>query len=106
MTETRTLTKKVTFNDGLPLGVRATFTHEGERWIAHPVQKYQKIAHVLDRLIGLHATTTRIMVSWVNAWPGDAKRVAQIMEITHKARALGRSATMEKIEALTWRGEK
>lgn len=103
MTETRTLTKKVTFNDGLPLGERATFTHEGQRWIAHPDEKYRKIAHVLDRLIGLHATTARIMVSWVNDWPGDAKRVAQIMEITHRARGLGKSVTMEKVEALTWR---
>lgn len=103
MTVTRTLTKKVTFDDGLPLGERATFTHEGERWIAHPAQKYWMIAHVLDRLIGLHSTTARIMVSWVNDWPGDAKRVAQIMEITKKARGLGKSVTMEKIDAMTWR---
>ena len=53
MTETQTFTRKVTFDDGLPLGLRATFTHEGERWIAYPAEKYWMIAHVLDRLIGL-----------------------------------------------------
>lgn len=103
MTETQTFTRKVTFDDGLPLGLRATFTHEGERWIAYPAEKYWMIAHVLDRLIGLHSATAKIMVSWVNDWPGDAKRVAQVMEITKKARELGNSVTMEKIVALTWR---
>jgi hypothetical protein len=43
------------------------------------------------------------MVAWVNDWPGDAKRVAQVMEVTKKARELGNSVTMEKIVALTWR---
>lgn len=104
MTETRTLTKKVTFNDGLPLGERATFTHEGQRWLAYPAEKHRMIAHVLDRLIGMHNITTRIMVSWVNAWPGDGERVAQIMGITQRARELAKSVTMEKVEALTWRG--
>lgn len=103
MTEARTFTRKVTFDDGLPLGERATFTHEGQRWIAHPAQKYWMIANVLDRLIGLHDSTAKLMVAWVNDWPGDAKRVAQVMEIGKRARLLGKSVTMEKVEALTWR---
>lgn len=103
MTKGRTLTKKVTFDDGLPLGLRGTFTHEGQRWIAYPDEKYRKIITVLDRLIGMHSHISKLMVSWVNSWPADAERVAKVMEITHRARALGRSATMEKVEAVTWR---
>jgi len=103
VTVTRTLTKKVTFDDGLPLGLRATFTHEGERWIAHPAQKYRMISNVLDRLIGLHDHTAKLMVAWVNDWPGDGKRVAQVMEIGKRARELGKSVTMEKVVAQTWR---
>jgi hypothetical protein len=104
VSETKAVTKKVTFNDGLPLGGHATFTHEGQRWIAFPAEKHWKIAAVIDRLVGIHARTARIMVSWVNSWPDDAVRVAEVMEITRRARELGRSVTMEKAEALTWRG--
>lgn len=95
--------KKVTFDDGLPLGLRATFKHEGERWVAYPDVKYRKIVTVMDRLIGMHSHIAKLMVSWVNSWPGDAERVAKVMEITHRARGLGRSVTMEKVEAVTWR---
>lgn len=102
MTETKTVSKKVTFNDGLPLGVNAMFTHDGEQWIAHPVKKYRKITAVMDRILGLHSYTTKLMVSWVNSWPEDGERVAKVMEITQRARQEGLAAALEKAEALTW----
>lgn len=102
MTETKTVSKKLTFNDGLPLGIHATFTHEGQKWIAHPLPKYRKIAAAMDRILGLHSYTTKLLVSWVNSWPEDGERVAKVMEITQRARAEGKAAAMEKAEALTW----
>ena len=102
MTETKITSKKVTFNDGLPLGAHATFTHEGEKWIAHPMKKYQKITAAMDRVLGLHSYTTKLMVSWVNSYPEDGEKVAKVMEITHRAREMGRSVAMEKAEALTF----
>lgn len=102
MTETKTVTRKITFNDGLPLGVHATFMHEGERWIAHPLTKYRKIATVMDRMLGLHSHMVKTMILWVNSWPEDGERVARIMEIAQSARAEGRALAMEKILALTW----
>lgn len=102
MTETKTVSRKLTFNDGLPLGVHATFTHEGEKWIAHPLVKYQKIAAAMDRILGLHSHINRLMVSWVNSWPEDGDKVARIMEIAQRARTEGKAVTMEKILALTW----
>ena len=102
MTETKTASRKLTFNDGLPMGVHATFTHEGQKWIAVPLTKYQKISSVMDRMNGLFSHINKLMVSWVNSWPEDGAKVAQIMEIAQRARAEGKAATMERIEALTW----
>lgn len=102
MTETKTATRKLTFNDGLPMGVHATFTHEGQKWIAVPLTKYQKIGAVLDRMGGLFSHINKLMVSWVNSWPEDGAKVAQIMEIAQRARAEGKAVTMERVEALTW----
>lgn len=94
-------TKKVTFSEGLPLGPRATFTHEGQLWIAYPASRHQKFAAVIDRLIGIHSRITTTMVDWVNSWPEDAERVVKIVEMTNRAQRLGKSVTMEKIEAFT-----
>lgn len=102
MTETKTASRKLTFNDGLPLGIHATFTHEGERWIAVPVTKYRKISAAMDRMGGLFSHINKLMVLWVNSWPEDGAKVAQILEIAQHARAEGKAATMEKVEALTW----
>lgn len=102
MTETKTASRKLTFNDGLPLGINATFTHEGEKWIAVPLVKYQKIAAAMDRILGLHSHVNQLMVSWVNSWPEDGAKVAQVMEIAQRARVEGRAVVMEKIHALTW----
>jgi hypothetical protein len=101
VTETKTVSKKLTFNDGLPLGVHALFTHEGQKWIAFPFAKYQKIIGVMDRILGLHSYTVKLMVSWVNSWPEDGEKVAKVMEITQRARADARSVAMDKSVALT-----
>lgn len=103
MTETRTALRKITFNDGLPMGERGTFTHEGQRWIALPAARYQTICAVMDRLLGLHSWTADFMVTWVNSWPDDATRVAKVMEVTRQARELFRSASIDKAEAMTGR---
>lgn len=102
MTETKTVSKKLTFNDGLPLGIHATFTHEGQKWIAHPLTKYRKITAVMDRILGLHSYVNKLMIFWVNSWPEDAEKVAKVMEVTQRARAEGKAVAMEKAEALTW----
>ena len=106
MTETKTASRKLTFNDGLPMGIHATFTHEGEKWIAVPLVKYQKISAAMDRMGGLFSHINKLMVSWVNSWPEDGERVAQIMEIAQRARVEGRAVVMDKIQALTWIKEK
>ena len=102
MTETKTVSKKLTFNDGLPLGAHAMFMHEGEKWIAHPFLKYQKITAVMDRILGLHSYTTKLMVSWVNSWPEDGEKVAKVMEVIQRAKADAKSVAMDKAVALTW----
>lgn len=89
--------KKVTFEVGLPLGTRATFTHEGERWIAYPQVKSNAVAAVIERLIGTITAVHDDLVRWINRHPEDAADVARIMVRTSAAQELAR----EKIQAWT-----
>ena len=102
MSETKTASRKLTFNDGLPMGIHATFTHEGEKWVAIPAKKYRMISAAMDRVLGLHSYINKVMVMWVNQWPEDSEKVAKVMEVTQRARAEQRAVAMEKAEALTW----
>lgn len=93
--------KKVTFATSMPMGTRATFTHEGELWIAYPQSKSQRILAVTDRLIGLHAGIAKEMVRWINARPQDADLIARVLERTASARKIQQELICEKTEART-----
>lgn len=90
---------KVTFKNARPMGIHATFNHDGEIWIAHSGKRDQKIWALIDRLVGIHAATTRDMVSWINARPGDAELVMKVLERTERARNLHAQLVSEKMEA-------
>lgn len=47
-----TVSKKLQFHTGLPLGECALFTHEGRRWIAAPSDTHTRLGTVIDRLLG------------------------------------------------------
>ena len=95
MGEPEVKTKKVTFAEGLPLGTRATFTHDGEAWIAYPQAKSNMVGAVIDQLIGtidrVHGDLTR----WINRRPEDAADIARIMSRIPPAQQLAR----EKVQA-------
>jgi hypothetical protein len=93
--------KKVTFAKSLPMGTRATFTHDGELWIAYPRNKNQAIFAAVDRLIGLHAGVRHEMVRWINKRPQDAELVAQVLRWTTQAQKTEREIVVEKTEAFT-----
>lgn len=93
--------KKVTFAVSMPMGTRATFTHEGELWIAYPASKNQRIFAVTDQLIGLHAGITKEMIRWINARPQDADLIARVLERTATARKIQQELIVEKTKART-----
>ena len=95
MTETKT--KKVTFDSALPRGTCATFTHDGERWIAYPQHKATEVHAVVDRTIGTLNAVHDDLVRWINRQPEVAVEAVAIMARTVKAQELAR----EKIQAWT-----
>ena len=95
MTEVKT--KKVTFDTSLPRGTCATFTHEGQRWIAYPQDKATAVATVVDRMLGALDGVRDDLLRWINTHPEDASRVVTIMARTNRAKALAR----EKVQAWT-----
>ena len=91
-------TKKVTFAQySLPLGTRATFTHEGVDWIAYPQPKVNAVAAVIEKLIGSIDRVQEDLVRWMNRRPADAAEIVQIMGRTVSAQELAR----EKVAAWT-----
>lgn len=98
MSEPVTAMRKLTFHTGLPVGTRATFTHEGEPWIALPKNKYVAILTICDNLIGALNNTRRQCINWINAWPSDATKVAKVLEIVRAADEKAQTATLEKVE--------
>ena len=90
-------TKKVTFSTGLPRGTCATFTHEGERWIAYPQEKSRAVAAVVDQLLTSISMIHDDLLRWVNTHPEDAKRAMQMVARTLRAKELAK----EKVQAWT-----
>jgi hypothetical protein len=91
----------VTFGTGLPSGVHGTFKHEGQMWIAMPATKHTRILTVIDRLIGIHDRIANGMIQWINRWPDDGERCAEVLEAVTRARALRDEMTIEKQKAAT-----
>lgn len=96
---TETLTKKisVTFDDGLPHGVHASFKHERELWIAYPATKNRRILALVDRLVGIHAGIQDQMIRWINARPNDADLITLVLEKTARARRIHAEVITEKM---------
>lgn len=91
MSEPEVKTKKVTFTTGtLPLGTQATFTHEGEKWIAYPQPKVRSIAALQHKLIGTIDRVHDDLVRWINRRPADAAEVAQVLARTGSAQELAK----------------
>lgn len=97
MSEPEIKTKKVTFETGLPMGTRATFTHEGQRWIAYPQTKSEAVRAVIDRLIGTVDRVHEDLVRWINRRPADAADITRIMARIVPAKQLAE----EKVAAWT-----
>ena len=79
MTENYTKMKKLMFSDGLPRGTCATFTHEGQRWMAYPQDKVSALGSVIDRLVGALNGVRRDLIWWINAHPEDAAWVVEML---------------------------
>ena len=92
-----TKSKKVTFSHGLPRGTCATFTHEGQRWIAYPQSKVTAIAVALDNTLGTLEAVGRDLVRWINDQPQDAARIVEILARVNRRKALAG----EKVRAWT-----
>lgn len=91
----------VTFHDGLPIGTRGTFTHNGQRWIALPHNKYVRIVSAIDRLIGALAGIQDDMLRMINDHPADAVRIASILGRIKRVRTLHRELATDKVKAQT-----
>lgn len=91
----------VTFHTGLPLGTRATFTHEGQRWIAIPDTKHSRIGAVMNRMLWALAWIRDDLTRWLSANPGDATRIATILAVIAKADQANRELALDKAEAVT-----
>jgi hypothetical protein len=90
-------TKKVTFDTSLPRGTCATFTHDGERWIAYPQHKAAAVGAVIDRMVGTLDRVHDDLVRWINMRPEDAALIVPMMSRTVTTRELAR----EKVRAWT-----
>lgn len=99
MSETVVKKMAITFDDGLPLGVRGTFKNDGEIWIAVPIKKYSATQAVSDRLLGALARVRGQMTRWVSSHPEDAERVVMILETLKEAAEAHEAALTDKIEA-------
>lgn len=71
MPEPATKRLAVTFNDGLPMGTRATFTHDGQTWIAYPVKKNAQIVAVMDKMLGILGRITDDALRSINTHPDN-----------------------------------
>lgn len=91
---------KVTFKNGLPVGIRAEFEYEKEAWIALPRSKYRRILSVLDRLIGIYSVIITDSLGIINDHPEDAARVAKILEKASAAQKLWYEISGEKTRAV------
>jgi hypothetical protein len=94
---TEVKTKKVTFDTALPRGTCATFTHEGQRWIAYPQDKAIAVATVVDRMLGCVDRVRDDLVRWMNAHPEDAAQLVPLLARTSRAKEFAR----EKVQAWT-----
>lgn len=99
MPEDVTKTVKATFAVSLPMGTRATFTHDKELWIAYPAVKNQRLFGVTDRLVGAHKQIIKDMIAMVNDHPDDAVRIAAIIDRATKAIEFHNEMLVEKTEA-------
>lgn len=100
------LSKKllVTFDEGLPMGTCARFTHEGEIWIAYPAKKNARILSVLDRLLGIYGGMTDNVVRCLNNHPDNAamqELAVQILGSVNRARTIWLDIAVEKTKAVT-----
>lgn len=80
--------RKVTFSRGLPRGTIATFNYEGQKWVAYPQEKFDAIQRVQNRLFATVERVHKDLLSWINAHPENASRVARILERTINAKQL------------------
>ena len=99
--EDKTVSKKVTFSDGLPRGACATFKHDGQLWFCYPQDKIQALSVVTDRMVGTISRLHAGLVDWINRHPEDSARVVKLMGSVASTRELA----LAKAEAWTWRGE-
>lgn len=97
MTEDVAKKLTVTFKDGLPLGVRATFTHEKQIWIAYPAHKLSAVHALVERLIGIHAAIQTDMIRWINNRPQDAHLITLVLERVGRARTIHREVLTQKM---------
>lgn len=93
--------RKVTFSTGLPLGTRATFTHEGQTWVALPLDKLRAERVVTDLLIGVLNQIRGQMTRWLAANPEDATRVGMLLQAIAHADAIATQASVDKSKART-----
>ena len=93
--------KEVTFCNGLPRGTCATFKHDGELWIAHPIKKYVRILTCLDRVIGVQERIIKDMTGWINNHPTDAPLLAMLAKSVGRARGFYAEVSEEKCQAVT-----
>ena len=100
MPEDTTGRKQVTFKTGLPLGTRATFTHEGQLWIAYPAPKSAAIVATLDRMLGVISGIADDAVRSINGHPGNAELAAFAARVLSRAQLADDLAT-EKVKAVT-----
>lgn len=101
MPEYVTAQRKLTFKTGLPLGRHATFTHEGQRWIAVPQTKYRDITTITDRLIGALGKIRDQATRWVAAHPGDAERTLMLLAVIAHTDTLITESCIDKVKAQT-----
>jgi hypothetical protein len=96
MSETVSKRLAVTFNDGLPLGTHGSFTYKGERWIAVPLVKYNRILAATDRTLAALSKIRARVVKRVSTHPADAEWIVPALSETD----INKLVT-EKIEAQT-----
>lgn len=101
MPEPVTKRLQVTFNTGLPLGTRGTFTHDGQRWIAVPADKYHRLTALIDRSLGVLDGIERHMTNWVAGHPHDTERVGMLLAGIARAREYSDEIAIDKVKAVT-----
>lgn len=101
MSEPVTAMRKLTFHTGLPVGTRATFTHEGEPWIALPAAKYVATLTICDNLIGNLQSIRHTATKWLAANPGDVQRAGMLLAVIARADKAAETAALEKVSVQT-----